>query len=58
MAHRGYIMENGKIVIDGTAERLASDPDVREFYLGVGGGGETRSFRQVKHYKRRKRWLS
>lgn len=58
VAHRGYIMENGKIVIDGTAERLASDPDVREFYLGVGGGGETRSFRQVKHYKRRKRWLS
>ncbi len=58
VAHSGYIMENGKIVIDGSAERLASDPDVREFYLGVGGGGEARSFRDIKHYKRRKRWLS
>jgi branched-chain amino acid transport system ATP-binding protein len=58
VAHRGYIMENGKIVIDGSAERLAADPDVREFYLGVGGGGEARSFRGLKHYKRRKRWLS
>ena len=40
MAHYGYIMETGKVVIDGSAERLASDPDAREFYLGVGGGGE------------------
>ena len=51
-------MESGKIVIDGSAERLAADPDVREFYLGVGGSGEARSFRNLKHYKRRKRWLS
>jgi branched-chain amino acid transport system ATP-binding protein len=58
VAHRGYIMENGKIVIDGSAERLASDPDVREFYLGMGGGGEAKSFKDIKHYKRRKRWLS
>ena len=58
IADYGYIMEMGKVVIDGTAERLASDPDVREFYLGMGGGGERRSFRDVKHYKRRKRWLS
>jgi branched-chain amino acid transport system ATP-binding protein len=58
VAHTGYIMETGKVVIDGSAERLASDPDVREFYLGVGGGGEARSFRDIKHYKRRKRWLS
>jgi branched-chain amino acid transport system ATP-binding protein len=58
VAHSGYIMENGKIVIDGSAERIASDPDVREFYLGMGGSGETRSFRHIKHYKRRKRWLS
>jgi branched-chain amino acid transport system ATP-binding protein len=58
VAHSGYIMENGKIVIDGTAERLASDPDVREFYLGMGGGGEAKSFKDIKHYKRRKRWLS
>lgn len=58
VAHYGYIMEMGKIVTNGTADYLAEDPDVREFYLGVGGGGETKSFRQIKHYKRRKRWLS
>lgn len=58
VAHRGYIMENGKIVTDGSAERLASDPDVREFYLGLAGGGEAKSFKDIKHYKRRKRWLS
>jgi branched-chain amino acid transport system ATP-binding protein len=58
VAHYGYIMEMGKIVIDGTAERLAADPDVREFYLGAGGAGESKSFRELKHYKRRKRWLS
>jgi len=58
VASYGYIMENGKIVIDGTAVRLAADPDVREFYLGMGGAGESRSYRDVKHYKRRKRWLS
>ena len=59
VAHTGYIMENGKIVIDGPAERLASDPDVREFYLGMGGdGGAAKSFKDIKHYKRRKRWLS
>ncbi|AVO49371.1 ABC transporter ATP-binding protein [Melaminivora suipulveris] len=58
VAHSGYIMENGKIVIDGSAERLANDPDVREFYLGTGGSGEAKSFRDIKHYKRRKRWLS
>ncbi|MFA5664277.1 ABC transporter ATP-binding protein [Castellaniella sp.] len=58
VAHYGYIMEMGKIVTDGTADFLANDPDVREFYLGVGGAGESRSFRNIKHYKRRKRWLS
>ncbi len=58
VAHQGYIMENGKIVIDGTAEHLANDPDVREFYLGMEGDGEARSFKDLKHYKRRKRWLS
>ncbi len=58
VAHSGYIMENGKIVIDGPAERLAQDADVREFYLGMGGSGEAKSFRDLKHYKRRKRWLS
>ena len=58
VAHRGYIMEGGKIVIDGSAERLASDPDVREFYLGLAGSGEAKNFKHLKHYKRRKRWLS
>ena len=58
VAHYGYIMEMGKIVIDGSAERLAADPDVREFYLGTGGAGESKGFRGLKHYKRRKRWLS
>jgi branched-chain amino acid transport system ATP-binding protein len=58
VAHHGYIMEMGKVVIDGSAGKLASDPDVREFYLGVGGAGGHKSFRDLKHYKRRKRWLS
>lgn len=57
VAHYGYIMETGKVVIDGPAARLAADADVREFYLGVGGAG-AKSFRDLKHYKRRKRWLS
>ena len=59
IASYGYIMENGKIVIDGPAEKLAANEDVQEFYLGVGGKeGAARSYRDIKHYKRRKRWLS
>ena len=58
VAHYGYIMETGKVVIDNTAEKLAADPDVREFYLGVGSEGGAKSFKELKHYKRRKRWLS
>jgi ABC-type multidrug transport system ATPase subunit len=58
VAHYGYIMETGKVVIDNTAEKLAADPDVREFYLGMGSEGGNRSFKELKHYKRRKRWLS
>ena len=53
-----YIMETGRIVIDGPTERLMNDPDVREFYLGMGDEGASRNYRDVKHYKRRKRWLS
>jgi branched-chain amino acid transport system ATP-binding protein len=53
----GYILENGRIVLDGTAEDLRSNQDVKDFYLGV-GGGDRKSFRDVKHYKRRKRWLA
>jgi branched-chain amino acid transport system ATP-binding protein len=53
----GYIMENGKIVLDGPVARLREDRDVQEFYLG-GRGDARKSYRDVKHYKRRKRWLS
>jgi len=58
VAHYGYIMETGKIVLDGPTERLINDQDVREFYLGMSGGEEAKSYRDIKHYKRRKRWLS
>lgn len=60
IADYGYIMETGKIVLDGDAEKLRQDEDVKEFYLGLHAGedGERKSFRDVKHYKRRKRWLS
>jgi len=56
-ADYGYIMESGRIVMDGAAQDLASNEDVKEFYLGV-GGSERKSFRDVKSYKRRKRWLA
>jgi branched-chain amino acid transport system ATP-binding protein len=59
IANYGYIMETGKVVMDGEASKLLGDEDVREFYLGLHGeGSERKSFRDVKHYKRRKRWLS
>lgn len=57
LADYGYVMENGKIVIDGTAEELSDNKDIQEFYLGM-GGGDRKSYRDVKHYRRRKRWLS
>ena len=55
-AHYGYIMESGKVVMDGSREQLLNNEDVKEFYLG-GGSEERRSFRDLKSYKRRKRWL-
>lgn len=59
IAHHGYVMETGKMVMDGEPEKLLKDEDVQEFYLGLHGeGGRRKSFRDVKHYKRRKRWLS
>ncbi len=58
IADHGYVMENGKIVMDKPATELLEDSDVREFYLGLGAEGAAKSFRDVKHYKRRKRWLS
>jgi branched-chain amino acid transport system ATP-binding protein len=57
IADYAYILETGRVVLDGTAERLSANEDVREFYLGVSGSGR-KSLRDVKHYKRRKRWLS
>ena len=56
-ADYGYIMESGRVVMDGAASDLANNEDVKEFYLGV-GGGERKSFKDVKSYKRRKRWLA
>jgi len=55
IADYGYVMESGRIVLDGTAERLRSHPDIREFYLGR-TGGERRSYRDVKQYRRSRRW--
>ena len=56
-ASRGYILENGRVVMDGEARALAANEDVKEFYLGV-AGDKRKSFRDGKHYKRRKRWLA
>ncbi len=57
IADYGYVMENGRIVMEGPAADLRSNEDVREFYLGLNLEGERKSFRDVKHYRRRKRWL-
>jgi branched-chain amino acid transport system ATP-binding protein len=57
-ASYGYIMENGKIVLDGPSDKLLENEDVKEFYLGITDVGAKKSYRHVKHYKRRKRWLS
>ena len=56
VADHAYILEQGRIVLEGPAAELAENPDVKEFYLGLGEGGQ-KSYRDVKHYKRRKRWL-
>jgi branched-chain amino acid transport system ATP-binding protein len=59
IANYGYIMETGKIVMDGDPKKLLADDDVKEFYLGLHGEeGAKKSFKEIKHYKRRKRWLS
>ncbi len=54
----GYILENGRVVLYGTGTELRDNADVKEFYLGVGSGEARKSFRDVKHYRRRKRWLA
>src|SRR5579871_346113 len=58
VADHGYVMENGRVVLEGPAEMLRSNPDVKEFYLGLNEAGTRRSYHDVKRYRRRKRWLS
>jgi branched-chain amino acid transport system ATP-binding protein len=58
IAEHGYVMENGRIVLEGSAEELRENADIKEFYLGLTEVGARKSYRDVKHYKRRKRWLS
>ena len=58
IADQGYVMENGRIVLDGEARTLRDNADIKEFYLGLTEVGTRKSYRDVKHYKRRKRWLS
>jgi len=58
IANYVYLMESGRVVLDGTPDKLRQNQDVQEFYLGLTDHGERRSYRAVKHYKRRKRWLS
>ena len=57
IAHYGYVMENGRVVLDGNADFLKNNEDVKEFYMGLTTVGTKKSYREVKHYKRRKRWL-
>ena len=57
IAHYGYVMENGRVVLDGNGDFLKNNEDVKEFYMGLSAMGTKKSYREVKHYKRRKRWL-
>lgn len=57
IAHYGYVMENGRIVLEGEAAELRENPDVREFYLGKATSGMLSAYKNIKSYKRRKRWL-
>jgi len=58
LSEHGYVMENGRVVLDGPTEKLRENEDVKEFYLGLSDKGKRKSYRDVKHYKRRKRWLA
>jgi len=58
VAPHAYVMETGRIVMDDTSEKLAQNEDIKDFYLGLTDKGGKKSFRDVKHYKRRKRWLA
>jgi branched-chain amino acid transport system ATP-binding protein len=57
IANYGYVMENGRIVLNGPAEKLQDNEDVKEFYMGISSSGARKNYREVKHYRRRKRWL-
>jgi branched-chain amino acid transport system ATP-binding protein len=57
IAHYGYVIENGRVVLDGSSDFLKNNEDVKEFYMGLSAMGAKKSYREVKHYKRRKRWL-
>jgi branched-chain amino acid transport system ATP-binding protein len=57
IADYAYVMENGRVVLDGSSAQLAENEDIKEFYLGLTQVGARKSYREVKHYKRRKRWL-
>jgi branched-chain amino acid transport system ATP-binding protein len=56
-AHHGYVMENGRVVLDGSSEYLKGREDVKEFYMGISASGTQKGYKEIKHYKRRKRWL-
>jgi branched-chain amino acid transport system ATP-binding protein len=58
IADYGHVMENGKVVLSGPAEILRDNEDVKEFYMGLSAVGSRKSYREVKHYRRRKRWLT
>ncbi|MCP4749261.1 MAG: ABC transporter ATP-binding protein [Proteobacteria bacterium] len=58
LSSHGYVMENGRIVLDGPSEKLQENEDIKEFYLGLSDMGKRKSYREVKHYRRRKRWLA
>jgi branched-chain amino acid transport system ATP-binding protein len=58
IADHGYVMENGRIVLEGPADKLRDNEDVKEFYMGISSSGSQKNYREVKHYRRRKRWLS
>jgi len=57
VADYAYVMENGRVVLDGPSDQLMENEDIKEFYLGLTQLGERKSYREVKHYRRRKRWL-
>lgn len=57
IAEHGYVLESGRAVLNDTADRLRKNEDIKKFYMGLGELGRRKSYREVKHYKRRKRWL-